>query len=199
MSLAGPLEPAVTSPARYVVGNMWVIATGIADAWVVVPTNIGWTRHGANVMGRGLAKQAAQRHPGLPGVYGQYLRGCHRAGALGPGAAGALFRYGPGRLLLIPTKPLHPTDPALSWSQPADPVLVADAVARLATALGRTPTAPLVLVPLLGAGNGGLPIARAWDLLRPLRALPCVTFVVTPDADRVLRAATPQPPSPRIE
>jgi len=123
------------------------------DAWRVIPTNLGWKKNGENVMGAGLAKQTALRHPDLPALYGEF---CQRVKnyELVP-----LFAY--NKLLLFPVKPLNVARPWLSWNQPADIGLIW----RSAEALNRFYRYERVAVPLVGAGNGQLPHVAVLDVL----------------------------------
>lgn len=131
-------------------GNIWDWAA--KGYLIVIPTNIGWTkREGYNVMGRGLAHQAAQRYPGLDAWYGHWCRSL--------GAATGLTRY--ESLLLFPVKPLR-DPPWLSWQQRASLELIERSAEQLAQRIE-----PVVL-PLVGCGNGGLkpeavlPILQRW-------------------------------------
>lgn len=97
--------PKLPDGPSYVTGDLWDYYE--RGYWVVVPTNIGWKSNGENVMGRGMALQAATRFPELPMWYGRLCK---------------MFREDvgiclhPERLLLFPTKPLA-DDPAMSWKQ----------------------------------------------------------------------------------
>lgn len=132
------------------VGDLWVWHT--LGHWVVVTTNIGWKKNGANPMGAGLARTAAEKYPALPGWYGQR---CRRYGA-----DTAVCHYEPGRLLLFPTKPLDQSKPWLSWQQDACLTLVersAQQLVQLVNILrGRGLISMDVVVPMVGCANGGL-------------------------------------------
>ena len=56
-------------------GDIWNVEP--KDAWIVVPTNVGWKRDGSNVMGAGLAKQARLKFKQLPYDYGKWLSLIH--------------------------------------------------------------------------------------------------------------------------
>jgi hypothetical protein len=101
---------------------------------VVIPTNTTTRRDGTAVMGAGLAKQAADRFPGLPAAYGKWLQGSHPEV---PFAA-------PNRLFCIPTK--------RDWRRPSEMGLIESGVDWLCQHYGRE----RVALPLLGAGLGGL-------------------------------------------
>lgn len=133
----------------YAKGDLWDYAP---THWLVIPTNIGWTRDGRNVMGRGVAKQAAERVPALAQWYGEL---CRRRGAA---TAVAFNRWTISadevyKLLLFPVKPLNLAAPWLSWQNRADLELIKRSTKLLS--LAGTMLTPVAL-PLVGCGNGGL-------------------------------------------
>jgi hypothetical protein len=75
--------------------------------WIVIPTNIGWKKDGSNPMGQGLAKEAAERYPWLPEIYGMY---CQLKGD----DVAVKFDLR-SRIVLFPTKPLNADSPHMSW------------------------------------------------------------------------------------
>lgn len=118
--------------------------------WIVVPTNIGWTHAGKNVMGRGIARQAAERYPKLAKNYGEFCRMYHGH----VGMALPLWLPTDTRLILFPTKPLNALRPAMSWRGKSDLDLINHGLYRLRALPPMHP--PAIAVPLLGCGNGGL-------------------------------------------
>jgi len=124
-------------------GNVWRISKVEDD--IVIPTNIGWRTNGQNVMGRGLARQAADYYPRLPAWYGEICQEHEEATPV--------VRYGP--LLLFPVKPLNKLQPYMSWQQPASLDLISRSLEQLSCISSRTEEG-LVFVPLVGCGNGGL-------------------------------------------
>lgn len=117
-------------------------------AWVTVPSNIGWTDSGANIMGAGLAKQAADKCSNLKNWYGAW---CKVYGEATPVMANT-----EQRLVLFPTKPLDANQPHLSWKQPSN----IDLIVRGLKQLAELKIDGEVCVPLLGCGAGGLsPVA----------------------------------------
>lgn len=121
------------------IGNIWDLHS---THYIVIPTNIGWTKEGKNVMGAGLAKQAAQRFPELPKKYGNACK-------LGEDAAFCIALK--ERLVLFPVKPLNKQQPWLSWKNKADLDLIEQSCIKLKDFIGR----PFAM-PLVGCGNGGL-------------------------------------------
>lgn len=78
--------------------------------WIVIPTNVGWKKDGSNPMGQGLAKEAAERYPWLPELYGEFCRLKHDKGEVVPTTYDLR-----SRIVLFPTKPLFPERPHMSW------------------------------------------------------------------------------------
>lgn len=123
--------------------DIWTLA-----GWIVIPTNAGWRRDGSNVMGRGLALQAAQTHEGLARFYGAWLR-TH--------PAEGVARYRPGRLILFPTKPRQDDEPWLSWRHPATITQIEKSCDELGRKLdSEWADIDTINMPLVGCGNGGL-------------------------------------------
>ena len=144
-------------------GNLWDLhATGdecYQRAWVVIPTNLGWKNNGANVMGRGLALQAAQKYPGLPMEYGKFcqvVRSQDRKCMFDEEKC----------LVLAPSKPLDADHPWLSWQQGSDPELVKRSLHEIYewTVLVQEDFG----LPLLGTGNGGLDRKLVLDMTREI-------------------------------
>ena len=146
------------SPFLY--GDLW--SARQPDDWVCIPTNCGWCGDGTNPMGVGLALQAAQRYPNLPAEYGAY---CRDAVAKTGGHCPPAY-FDAYKLVLVPTKPLNVRHPHLSWQNKASPDLIREGLRLLCeqphARRGR------LLVPLLGAGAGGLSRGESIALCAPL-------------------------------
>jgi len=123
-------------------GNIWEYPS----YWKVVPVNIGWKRNRCNVMGRGVAAQAAKIYPDLPALLGFYMQ---RAGA-----DFTVLRSGFHNLFFFPVKPLVTEAPRLSWKQKASIDLVWKSTCELASLQLHHPVP--ILIPLVGCGNGQL-------------------------------------------
>lgn len=132
-------------------GNIWDWLD--QGARIVIPTNIGWKRDGANVMGAGLAKQAAARYPGAAAWYGAWC-------ADHPGEP-CVVAYPLAPIIFFPTKPLNWQAPYLSWQGSADLATIERSAKALASWPGKEPVA----VPLVGCGNGGLLAADVVPIL----------------------------------
>ena len=133
-------------------GNIWDAS---ADVAIVIPTNVGWKHNGENVMGRGVARQAATRYWALAEGYGYW---CKAEGD-------RLYERVEGdgrRLICFPVKPLA-LNPSMSWQQPADLHLLERSAVALAALSHRS-----VWLPLVGCGNGGLNPADVLPILERL-------------------------------
>src|SRR5688500_14468671 len=93
--------------------------------WIVVPTNLGWNRRGENIMGAGVAKQARERFPHLPKVWGEHVR-------VGARVTCTFAVDSESRCIFFPTKPLDAQRPADSWRRQSDLALIAQSAATLA-------------------------------------------------------------------
>ena len=133
----------VTKPT-YVLGDLWEFHK--RGFWVVVTTNIGWKANGDNVMGAGVALQAARKFPQLPRYYGRLCK--KYKDMLG------VVIYDEGRLILAPTKRLDWKKPHLSWQAEADIGLVEQTIHQLAE-LAREERFKIAMS-YPGCGNGGL-------------------------------------------
>lgn len=132
---------------------------------IVVPTNMGWRLDGVAVMGKGVAKEASKKYPLLAGNYGIFLQSVHGY----PRVPWYRFGSGPG-VLMVPTKPLNPDEPHLSWAGKADLTLIARALVEMKKTLEHpyVPKDTLVVLPMLGCGEGGLKREHVIPLLREL-------------------------------
>lgn len=153
---------------RVVKGDLWEFHE--AGAWACIPVNIGYKKDGENVMGRGVAVQAAKRWPDVPKIWGG---ACKTLGS----KVSAMPLFDGRRLIFFPTKPLNVREPWASWRNMASPRLIE----RSATTLASLVEAPCpgcsedlgpvrcvgrktdcrsiegdVVLPLVGCGNGKL-------------------------------------------
>lgn len=135
-------------------GDIWAWAD---DSLVVVPTNVGWRFDGKNVMGAGVAKQAAAKYAGLAVWYGSVCRAFRENTPV--------VRYFRSAVLCFPVKPMA-SDPSLSWRQKADLELIARSTRQLAKWQGMMGWEGRVVLPVVGCGNGGLEEAAVMPILR---------------------------------
>jgi len=128
------------------------------NGFVVVTTNVGWKRNGENVMGAGIAKQAAERYPELPKLYGRW---CKEKGR-------NLYLNESLRVICLPTKELNKEQPHLSWKKPSEPRLVLCSylkLFRLAKEWNNVNCSDerikYIKCPIFGATNGQIPKNKA--------------------------------------
>lgn len=140
---------------REVTGDLW--RYGPAEALRAITTNPILKRSGEVVMGRGCAREARDRFPGLARAFAAHIRTQGNVPWIVPPA------LTPGvRLVTFPVK--H------HWADAADLALVRASAERLRTLLDTTGE-PLVIVPRPGCGNGQLDwagevrpvLAPLWD------------------------------------
>lgn len=163
---------------QYAIGDLWDYAQqGYA---VVIPINIGWTRDLHNVMGRGVAQQAAARFPGLSKAIGSL---CFQFREAMPPVAQYAFDGKGHTFLLIPfpVKPLAPT-PSLSWKQPASLDLIRRSAMELVDLVKLEPKFGKVALPLVGCGNGGLSRDAVLPVLQSILVSDSFTLVEQPSS-----------------
>jgi hypothetical protein len=132
-------------------GDIWKM---IASHLLVIPTNIGWkTKDGRNVMGRGLALQAAGKYPYFPLWYGLE---CMKTRGDTP-----VLIYPHAPLIAFPVKPLNVETPWLSWKSKA----TLELIERSAKQLEALKTDHPIAVSMVGCGNGGLDMADVRPIL----------------------------------
>lgn len=136
-------------------GDIWKLRR--ATDFVVVPTNVGWTKDGLNVMGRGIASDAARQAVEIRAWYGAK---CKAHGKDTPTLGRALWR-----MIFFPTKPLA-RNPSLSWKQDATLERIQQSLPSFIALLPRTleHDCKRVLLPHVGCGNGGL----SWEDVGPV-------------------------------
>lgn len=124
---------------------------------IVVTTNIGWKKDGTNVMGAGVARQAADRFSHLPRLYGDY---CIRKRT-----DTTTIYYPKLRLFMLPTKRLNLEQPWLSWQANSSYSLIAISLTSLRKLILRQPPMFRVALGYPGCGNGGLEKTEVAPLL----------------------------------
>jgi hypothetical protein len=129
-------------------GDLWKLAT---TGTVCITTNGFVKRDGSAVMGRGCARQARDRYPGIDRVLGESLRhdGNHTH---------VLMQDGSLTIVSFPVKHY--------WHQPADPQLIARSAHELVELLDDHDLPQPCLLPRPGCGNGQL----SWTDVEPLLA-----------------------------
>lgn len=135
---------------REIMGNLFDYAG--PGSVLVIPTNGNVTAYGKAVMGKGVALQAKQRWPKLPGDLGKALKR--------DGNRIAHFGYqsenGFERVIIFPTKENWPENSTLSLIE-KNTIALANYFAELKNDL-------TCYLPRLGCGAGGL----QWEVVKPI-------------------------------
>lgn len=126
-----------------IVGDLWDFHQ--QGQIICIPTNVGWKKNGENVMGRGVAQQAAEKMPDLTCRYGYH---CMQKDG------GESIYYEDLAVIMTPTKPLNKEAPHKSWQGQATLVRVEESLWQLRVLAASIDN--LIYLPLLGCGNGGL-------------------------------------------
>jgi hypothetical protein len=120
--------------------------------WVVIPTNIGYTKQGVAVMGRGIAKEASLRFVNLAVEYGDF---CLKYKERTPVAVTRVIgHHGGANILTFPVQPYYSQAPHLSWRQPADIKLVERSCQQLAAMLPEYKESLRIYIGDVGTANG---------------------------------------------
>ena len=124
---------------------------------IVIPTNIGWKADKSNVMGAGLALQVKNKFPKIPELYGQECIN-HKE------KLGVTF-YPNYSFLMFPVKELNITSPHLSWQNNATLKRVEKSCKSFVDLLKNNIMGFNFYMPLVGTGNGKLPVKDVMELL----------------------------------
>ena len=131
---------------RQEIGNIWDHHS--EKRWIVITTNIGWKKDGANPMGAGIARQASDMAPKLAEWYGKRCRR-YRSGT-------AVCLYKRPKFILFPTKPLNEAQPWMSWKNDSCPDLIRRSAKQLAKLVEVKNLFGDIILPLVGCQNGNL-------------------------------------------
>lgn len=124
--------------------------------WIVIPTNGDTNRFGLAVMGRGLAKEATQRIPGIAyGLAKQLIDGGNH-----------VHNFNDIHLFTFPVK--------YHWSEPADLDLIKQSASELTNRTDRMLAIDRVYLPRVGCGNG----RRKWSEVKPILEVLDDRFIV---------------------
>jgi len=129
---------------KEIIGDLWDFHA--QGHYICITTNGAIRRDGACVMGRGIAKQVAQKFPGFPIEVGNHIK---RSGNT-PG----IFQE--HRLISFPVK--H------HWSEVADLELIERSARMLQMGI-RTAEIGHVYLPRPGCGNGHLQWSEVWPVV----------------------------------
>lgn len=166
-------------------GDIWAFYD--AGYYVCIPTNLGWTRDGRNVMGAGLAKQAKERFPALPLEVGREYR--RLAASLDVNSEPPVFCSKTAeRIILVPSKPLNVEQPEFSWRSKSTIDFVRRSLLSLKKWLEEHPACK-VAIPLIGAGCGELPEEVSASIIQDVLGKSSVCLV---NYQRGQKSTTPQ-------
>jgi hypothetical protein len=139
-------------------GNLWELADQGCDA-LVITTN-GYVRKDGNaVMGRGIAKEAANLFPELPQNLGQQLRKNGNNCYVFPSLAYDVVTF--------PVKPIFGPDGTPGWKTKAQIPLIIKSAKQLVEFANRYDWTD-ILMPRPGCGNGGLSWKAVQGVLVPI-------------------------------
>jgi hypothetical protein len=135
-------------------GNIWdIVDEGGWDA-LAITTNGYVAKNGRAVMGRGIAKEAADRFPELAGQLGTAIKNFGNIVHVFSG-------YAPYDLVSFPVKPVFGPHSEPGWQAKADPQLIYSSSKELVFFADRYGWKD-VLLPRPGTGNGRL----HWDVVK---------------------------------
>lgn len=141
-----------------VTGDLWTYRSGLGNTIRIITTNGTVKANGAMVMGRGCARQARDRFPGLDMRLGRWVKAKGNV----PLICSDL------KLMTFPVKD--------RWDHAAKLSLIRDSAIQLAASAGADPDTVYVL-PRPGCGNGWL----RWEKVKPVLedVLPDNVHVIT--------------------
>ena len=139
-------------------GDLWDLAEQGCDA-LVITTNGYVRKDGRAVMGRGIAKEAADRFLELPAFLGSAIRR--------EGNHCFLFAWQPYDIVTFPVKPTFGPNHEPGWKVKAQLPLIEASAKELVTFADRYDWTD-VLLPRPGCGNGGLKWAQVQPVLKDI-------------------------------
>lgn len=148
--------------ARIVLCDIWNKHATHNDMFIVLPTNLSVNKNGNAIMGRGLAKQAADKFPKLSTKYGNVLKndlGTH-----------GVYIFFDTRIIPCPVKKNYKDD--------ADLKIIERSLKLIMDLRDGLKTKIKLLIPMLGCGFGGLMYEQVLPLL--LEYCPKGSYIVIP-------------------
>jgi hypothetical protein len=129
---------------KTVKGSLWSLEL---SHYLVIPTNIGWTSKGENIMGKGVAKQAFLKYSKIAAFFGTHCKK-HKENA-------GVILYPDSFIIFFPVKELNPEAPWLSWKNDASLPLIERSCKELVELSDKEDIKPIAL-PMVGCGAGNL-------------------------------------------
>lgn len=148
------------------------------NIYIVIPTNIGWKKDRYNVMGRGLAYQCKQKYPKLAKYIGKYYQrefDCYINKEYRYDNDSKLLLFNSNidkefRFICMPTKALNVNQPYLSWKNNSSLEVIEESCKELdrlfSEQILHLRLIDIVLMPMLGCGNGGLNAKDVYPILK---------------------------------
>lgn len=140
---------------KYIKGNIWDLFDSTKKDfnpfYIVIPTNLGWTKNKENVMGAGLALELKNRNSFIAFWYGQvcYKRFINKDDR-------NITILDQEKIIFFATKPLIQETPHLSWKQNSSLETIEKSCKELVFYLQNRLKDKMILLPLVGCGNGKL-------------------------------------------
>ena len=132
---------------------------------IVIPVNVGWSRDGKNIMGKGLAKEAKLRYPACDIWLGEEQEFLFQSDPrIKDEDPRWIMQYPFGPLVFFPTKSLDREKPWHSWAYPSKYETI-ESLLTAFPAWAAERKLERVAFPLLGAGNGKLDPIKVKDLI----------------------------------
>lgn len=129
--------------------DIWHAQKSMPGSFVLIPTNLEIDSYGHAIMGAGLAKQAADKYPGLTKHYAEFM-GVHNTVV---GREGLAY-FIPGKLICFPTK--------YRWRAMSNRDLIGDSARQLLKF--QRDRHEVIFCPKVGCGLGGL----NWRDVKPM-------------------------------
>jgi len=120
-------------------GDIWDCLAKTSH-YIAIPTNMTLNKQKHNVMGRGMAAQAAKMYSSLPKLYGKRIRNKQ--------TIDGFTYFKKYRLIMLPVKQHYSKSASLS--------MIEEGLKLLSQLLDVEPSIKRVCVPMLGCGFGGL-------------------------------------------
>ena len=121
------------------------------NSFIVIPTNLGYTKDSKNVMGRGLALAIKNKYPNIDLWYGQKCKERHLNND-----NRHICLISNLRIILFATKPLNRDKPNLSWKQDSCLETIETSCKELKELIDTRLQPRDIYLPYVGCGNGNL-------------------------------------------
>lgn len=132
-------------------GDIFKLQEDTPSSFIVIPTNLGYTKDGKNVMGRGLALVVKNKHKSIDLWYGKVCKERH----LNKDDR-HICLVSNLRMIFFATKPLNREYPHLSWKQDSSLETIEKSCKELKEMLDTILEPRTIYIPYVGCGNGNL-------------------------------------------